>query len=102
MPREPAEQAAWEEQCFGCSQAQSRHGINRLVEFTAAGSGREAANMAIGSILSDVQSMIERPTEKNLEQARQYLNRVKDAIFNASPILLWKAANDSLTTDTAA
>jgi len=51
------------------------------------GSHCGAANMALGSILSDVQELIARGDK---EDARQYLNRVKDALFNAAPITLWQ------------
>jgi hypothetical protein len=51
--------------------------------------------MALGSILSDVQELIamdhDSPMARSrIEQARQLLNRVKDAIFNAAPMELWK------------
>ncbi len=85
-------------QVFGCSQAESRAGIDTLVDHLPTHSG--GANMALGSILSDVQELIDsvsrraeatRPSDvERLERARQYLNRVKDAIFNAMPIELWR------------
>jgi hypothetical protein len=84
--RTPQEQADWELQCYGCTGEQCRAGIDQLVEFTNAGRPGPA-NMALGSILSDVQELIERDRK---EEARQYLNRVKNAIFNAGPITLWQ------------
>ncbi|MBO0784346.1 MAG: hypothetical protein J2P37_36550 [Ktedonobacteraceae bacterium] len=84
--RTPEDQAAWELQCYGCTQAESKAGIDQLVAFTNAGR-TGPANMALGSILSDVQELIARGRN---EEARQYINRVKYAIFNAKPIELWQ------------
>jgi hypothetical protein len=83
--RTPAEQTAWEQQCYGCTQAEARHGIDELVKFNNIGRPG-GANMSLGSILSDVQELI---AMGQTERARQYLNRVKYAIFNAAPITLW-------------
>lgn len=85
MTRTPEQQNAWELQCYGCTGQEARNGIDQLVEFTNCGKPG-AANMALGSILSDVQELVERGRK---EEARQYLNRVKMAIFQAQPITLW-------------
>jgi len=76
----------WQLQCYGCTEAEARHGIDELAAFC--GFGRTVnANMALGSILSDVQELIERGRSN---EARQYINRVKCAIFNAAPMTLWQ------------
>lgn len=88
--RTPEEIAAWQLQCFGCTEQESKDGITQLAEFHGYGDpGREgAANMALASILSDVQELIERDHK---EEARQYLNRVKHALFGAGSIQLWQS-----------
>lgn len=76
----------WELKCFGCSTAQAREGIDQLVRFNNA--GRDGpANMSLGSILSDAQELM---AMGRIDEARQYLNRVKMAIFEAAPITLWQ------------
>ena len=75
----------WQMQCFGCPQELHRAGIKKLIKETDF-HGDRGAGPALGSILSDVQELIARPSEENLERARQYLNRVKDALFSAKPI----------------
>ena len=103
MPLSQEERLKIELQCYGCTREQHRDGINRLVDVSHPRLG--GANMALGSILSDVQSMLEFAYEeaqqgsaRSLDVARQHLNRVKDALFNAAPITLWvgEDAKDNL------
>ena len=70
---------------FGCTQAASRHGIDDLVSRQYSRHGNDAAR-ALASILSDAQSLMEMG---RIDAARQYLNRVKDALFDAAPFTLW-------------
>jgi hypothetical protein len=75
----------FELEMFGCTQNESRAGINQLATMPTHGG---AANAALTSILSDVQEMMNHgPTGR--EKARQYLNRVKDALIHSAPIELW-------------
>lgn len=90
MPHTDEEQKTWEQQCFGCTQVEARNGIDRLVEFNNAGRCGPA-NMSLGSILSDAQELMERT---RYDEARQYLNRVKMAIFDAAEIWLWKRQDE--------
>ena len=108
MAKEPEE--GWEQQCFGCSQADHRRGIDQLADklFWPGSIERGNVNLALGSILSDVQEMVSfsiddiadyvpgdlfARVKERLDRARQHLNRVKDAIFNADPMRLWVAEN---------
>lgn len=84
---EAAKEEDMQRKMFGCTTAECQHGLERHTKFY------HNANMALGSILSDVQELIARPTEQNLETARQYLNRVKKALFEAQPITLGKGQN---------
>ena len=77
-----AKREAQQRAMYGCTEAECRKGIDQHVEFF-----HHNANMALGSILSDVQELI---AMGHSETARQYLNRVKMAIFEAQPIKLWK------------
>ena len=94
MARSPEEQAAWALQCYGCSEAEHRAGISHLADQYLGNT-----NMALGSILSYVQELISmadvglsnrRRESQALERARQHLNRVKSAIFEAGPIHFWQ------------
>lgn len=85
--------AAWEVDCFGCTQQESRNGIDAHVASQLTHLGNDV-NVALMSILSDAQQLIEigsnQPAGGCLNRARQYLNRVKDALSSAAPIELWK------------
>lgn len=70
---------------FGCTQAASRAGIDDLVSKQHSHHGNDAGR-ALASILSDAQSLMEMG---RTNEARQYLNRVKDALFDAAPFALW-------------
>jgi hypothetical protein len=72
---------------FGCPQADHRKGLDKLVADTM--SHLPGANLALASILSDVQELIAIDRADTLEEARVLLNRIKDALINADPIVLW-------------
>lgn len=74
-----------EKQMFGMSEAEVRDSLNRAV-----GLNLGSANNALGHIITDVQELIAVGTPECLSQAKQALNRVKLALFLASPMTLWK------------
>jgi hypothetical protein len=80
MPLSQTERATMMLDCFGCSQEESRAGIDNLVAKTLTHGSQ--VNAALASILSDAQELIDMG---QLNKARQYLNRVKDALYGASP-----------------
>lgn len=72
---------SWELQCYGCTEAQLREGIESSLTFRING-----PEMIVGSLMSDAQEEINYEygpvTPVRLERARQILNRAKFVLFH--------------------
>ena len=75
MPLTPEERQQFEQQCYGCNIVDWVDQVEDSLTYKISG-----PVMVLTSLLSDVQERIARPTDQNLEEARQDINRIKHLI----------------------
>lgn len=84
----------WQRECYGCTQDELIAIIKQNARFTS------STEMLVGSMLSDVQEIMERmgndpqSRERYKEMARQTLNRAKFMLFNPETMKVLFESND--------